>query len=408
MQIGLSNTVNPIGVLLLTALSSFAASFTAPVIAAPPAMSQEYRTLAGYLALPLKKSPDEFQGTETLTATLAQGHTTLMSLKEFKSSDRQIEYVARQTEASLTEILQRVERLNALPKPPGTGALVASSFIDGVFGNPAGGYVRGVEAERMQAAIKNEAVPLFAAMEKIDATQQMLAPIAKKYAAGPTSPGNRIVVDLDEAWGVVGPFDWFHIYNQGPSIRDATLVVKLTGVGGTMRTNVHFVSDWPANTWLYGRYEVGTQALGKSIGQTTVASIQKIDVDVLSPTFSTSLSYRYTGKARDSDIATYCKPLTFHDRYQPYVQRKFLPDTKRGVEFTLDGLEAIPKCQVKVTFWGGAHQKSETWEFDYWKRGDKKTFRPKEPLEFDPSMVTMKISFPGTDYTHQHSMLVTP
>ncbi|WDI41020.1 hypothetical protein [Bremerella sp. P1] len=395
--------------LLLGALVGIASLLVSqPVVAAPPALPQEYRTLAGHLAMPLKTSPDEFEGPGNLTETLSSGHTTMLSLKDIKSSDRQIEYITRQTEASLAKCLQRVERLNALPKPPGTGELMANSFIDGFMGNPGGGYSRGLEAEQMQTAIKNELYPLFAAMEKLDATHQMLEPVAKKYAANLTYPANRITVDLDESWGPVGPFDWLYVHNQGPAIRDATIVVKLTGADGATRTNVHFVRNWDTNTWLYGRYETGLQALGKSVGNTTVPGVKKVEVTVYSPRFSTAVSFSYEGDARDHDIAKYCKSLTFTGRYQPYVTKRYWPDTKRGVEFTLDGLEGIPRCQVKVTFWKGLLQKTETWEFDYWKRGDKKMFRPKQPLESDPTMATMEISFPGTSYQHRYSYYVTP
>ncbi|MBA2116101.1 hypothetical protein [Bremerella alba] len=409
VPIGLESCLSqPMAFLCLTLgmLSSLLVS--KPILAAPPALPQEYRTLAGHLAMPLKTSPDEFEGTGNLAGTLASGHTTLLSLKDIKSSDRQIEYITRQTEASLTGVLQRAERLNALPKPPETGELLANSFIDGFMGNPGGGYARGLEAEQMQTAIKNELYPLFAAMEKLDATHQMLAPVAKKYAANLTYPANRITVDLDESWGSVGPFDWLYVHNQGPVIRDATVVVKLTGADGATRTNVHFIRNWDANTWLYGRYEVGLQALGKSVGNTTVPGVKKVEVTVYSPSFSTAVSHTYEGNARDRDIAKYCKSLTFTGRYQPYVTKRYWPDTKRGVEFTLDGLEGIPRCQVKVTFWKGLLQKTETWEFDYWKRGDKKMFRPKQPLESDPTMATMEISFPGTSYQHHYSYYVTP
>lgn len=374
---------------------------------ASAAVPEEYRTLASHLAMPLKNSPDEFQESENFTEMLSSGHSAVLSLRGINSSDRNINYVAKQAEDAFTEALRRYERINALPKPPGAGELMASSFIDGFFGNVSGGYARGLEAQRMQDAIKNELYPLLASLEKADAAHQMLVTIAKSYSANFTYPPEKLYIDFDEAWGgTSGPHDWFQIYNRGSALRDCTIEVKLTGTNGETRKNVHFVRDWPADSWLYGRYQTGISALDKTIGSMTVNGVKTVEVTVYSPNFSTAVIYTHDDNEKARDIAEYCQGLKFNGRYQPYVTRRFLPDTKRGVEFTLEGVDFIPKCDVTVHFRSGLKSVSEDWQFGYWKKGEKKIFRPKDKLEFDPQMISMEIAFPGT--THKHVELLFP
>ena len=243
----------------------------------------EYRTLAENLALDIKLSPDQFRDNKGTSELLAEGHRAIMALRGIKSSDRDIAYVTVQAQEAFSEAIKRMERANALPKPPGAGELFVSSFIDGFFGNVFGGYARGKEAEDKQAAIIAEVQPLIAALEKADAAQQLLPKIAEKYSATFCDSTDRIAVDFDESWGWFGPHDWCSFGNRGTALRDCTVVVQLTGARGDVRKNVHFIKEWPANSWLYARYAPGQEILGSQTGRMTVNEVKQVDVTVYSP-----------------------------------------------------------------------------------------------------------------------------
>jgi hypothetical protein len=354
----------------------------------------------------MKPSPDQFRDDMGMTEIMAEGHSAILALRGIQSSDQDIMYIASQGEAAFSEALRRFERINALPKPPGAGELFVTSFVDGFFGNVFGGYARGLDAEEKQNAIIAEVHPLIAALEKGDAAHQMLPKVSEKYSATFSDSTNLIVVDFDESWGWFGPHDWFCIYNKGAALEDCTLLVQLTGASGEVRKNVHFVKEWPANSWMYGRYDGGNEVLERQVGRATVLNVQKVEVTIFSPQFATLIEYVYQGTEKDRDIAERCKDLKFTGRYQPFVSG-ILWDTQRGAEFTLDGVAFIPKCRVDVTFRNGSQSKAWYWEHDYWKKGEKKSFSTsKGDLTFDPSHIDMAISFPGTGYVHKVTLSV--
>ena len=368
----------------------------------------EFRVLAEQLVLEMKPSPDDFRDDKGLPEIIAEGHSAILALRGIRSDDSDIPYVANQGQAAIGEAVSRLERINAMPRPPGAGSLLVESFIHGLYGNVYYGYALGVDADEKQKAIMAEVQVLLAAMDKADAAQMILPRIAEKYAATPTAPSGRIVVDLDESWGWFGPNDWLSIYNAGPEdLEDCTIQVHLTGGTGQSRKNVHFIRHWPANSWMYARYEPGEEILDRpEAGKSTVTKIQKADVSIWSPKYTTTLTYEYQGAEKDKDIAKWCKDVKFTGRYKPFVPGT-LWDDQRGAEFTLDGVAIIPKCHVDVTFRKGAQSKAWLWKYDSWTNGEKKSFNTSAgDLTFDPSHIDMAISFPDTNYTHKVTLMV--
>lgn len=373
----------------------------------PKPLPEEYRTLAEHVSMEMNPAPNQFRDDEGIPEIMAEGHSAVMALRSIESSDRDIMYIATQAEASYSELLKHLERINALPKPPGAVELMVSSFVDGLFGNVFGGYARGLDAEDKQKAINAEIYPILAAIEKADAAHQLLPKVAEKYSASFCDSTNRIVVDFDESWGSFGPYDWFYIYNRGSGMKDCTILVQLTGATGEVRKNVHFVKDWPANSWMCARYAGGTELLGRNVGRTSVLEVQKVDVTIYSPQFATLIAYVYQGEEKDKDVAERCKDLKFTGRYQPF-KSGILWDTQRGVKFTLDGVAGIPKCRVDITFRKWMQSKTYHWELDGWLKGEEKSFTTsKGDLTFDPTKIDMSISFPGTNYKHEVTLKVT-
>ncbi len=373
----------------------------------PKPLPADYRTLAENLSLDIKSSADEYRDNKSITEITAEGHQAVMALRGIQSSDRDITYIAEQAEAAYAEAISRFARLNALPKPPGSGELFVSSFIDGLFGDIFGGYARGKDAEEKQNAMNVEVQGLVAAYEKADAAQQLLPKVAEKYSAPLGDNNDRIVVDFDESWGWRKPNDWLLISNTGAALQDCTLVVQLTGEQGQVRKNVHFIKNWPSNTWMYARYQPGQEILGRRVFNMSVRNVQRIDVTVYSPQFATAIDYVYQGAMKDKKIAEKYKDLKLSGRYRPFEAGRIFGDTERGAYFTLDGVPFIGKCGVDVTFRNGSQRKGWHWEFDGWKKGEEKTFdTQKSQLMFDPTYIDVAISFPGTGYKHESSLNV--
>lgn len=143
-------------------------------------------------------------------------------------------------------------------------------------------------------------------------------------------------------------------------------------------------------------------------GKMTVTQIQKAEISVWSPTYSTSLTYVYQGAEKDKDIAEWCKDLKFSGAFQRH-EAGILWDTQPGLKSTLNGVALIPKCRVDVTFRNSLTSKSWYWEHEQWKNGEEKTFwLTKAKLDFVPENIDMTVSFPGTSYRHETTLTVSP
>jgi hypothetical protein len=377
----------------------------APAGPLPP----EYRVLAESLAFAMAPTTDEFRENKDVSAVLAESYAALLSFRGIDSADVDIQYIAKEAEASCADALARFERLNTLPKPESFVSVFATSFIHGLVGNADAGYAAGVEADAKQEKLANELRGLLAATDKARALQLMLPKVAQKYAATPSKSSGRLMIDIDEPWGWDGPFTWCGIYNAGPKLEDCTIQVHLVGAGNESRKNVHFVRHWPAKSWMYSRYEPGRQILDRAdAGNTTVKGIRRAEISLWSPTFTTTLPYTYEGSERDNDAAKRCEQLTFVGRFQPH-QGGRLWNTRMGVEFTLDGVAFIPECEVRVTYRSGSKSVTPpwTWEIGKWTKGQKRHFDTADgDVGFEPEQIDMTITFPGIGYAHQYSCAV--
>ncbi len=268
----------------------------------PTSLPAEYHTLASHLAQELRASPDDFRDDKGLAEVAAEGHAAVLDLRAIRSADPDITFVASEAAVAYAEGVTRLERINALPKPPGQGAILAQSFVHGLYGNVYAGYKLGADADRKQAAIRDEMTALAAAIEKADAAHLMLPRIAGRYAA-PKAASGRFEVNFCEAWNAWGPHDWLEVHNTGGDLEDCTVVVELKGAGGHIRKNVHYVKRWAGNSRLCARYEPGTMVDGRTVGCRTVTGVQALTVSVLSPKVSTDVGYVYTGPEKAKDVA---------------------------------------------------------------------------------------------------------
>lgn len=269
----------------------------------PTSLPPEYRTLATRIAHPLRPAATDFRDDKTLAEIAADARSAALDLRAVRSADPDIPAVAAVAATAYSEAVGRLERINALPKPPGAGAILARSFLHGLAGDVAAGFELGAEAERKQGAIRDELTPLAAALDQADAAHLMLPRIAERYAAPRSAAGGRMAVEFLEAWNGWGTHDWLYLQNAGEDLEDCTVVVELRGAGGRTRTNVHFVERWAGRAVLCGRYDPGTTVDGRPVGRTTVREVASLTVTVLSPKFSTQVEYSYAGAERAKHVA---------------------------------------------------------------------------------------------------------
>lgn len=262
----------------------------------------EYRTLAAHLSHELKPNVADFRDDKSLSDIIAEGHAAILDLRAVQSDNPDINYIVAQATPALAETLRRLERINALPKPPSNGSVFFESFLHGLYGNVYAGYELGADADNKRKAILDEVTGLSAAIEKLDATHLLLERVAERCSATGRSVPDRLVVDFDGAWNAWGPHDWCGLFNTGNDINDCTVIVELKGANGQTRKNVHFVKKWPGKSWLHARYESGTEVDGRQFGQTTVPDVASLRVRMLSPDFSTDMNYTYTGAEKTKDI----------------------------------------------------------------------------------------------------------
>lgn len=272
----------------------------------------EYRTLAAHLSHELKPNPADFRDDKSLTDIIAEGHAAILDLRAIKSNDPDITYIAAQATAAYTDAVARMERINALPKPPSDGSIFFESFIHGLYGNIYAGYELGAEADKKRKAIADELTGASAAIEKADAAHLLLARVAERYAAPGRGDPARIVVDYAGAWNAWGPHDWCALYNAGGDITDCTVVVELKGAGGQTRKNVHFVEKWPGKSQLYARYEAGTELNGRQFGRTTVPEVASLQVRVLAPGYTADVKYTYAGAEKSKDVSRWVAEVKPH------------------------------------------------------------------------------------------------
>lgn len=350
----------------------------------------EYVTLASQLGQDMKLSAEELHTNFASDEVFNRLEEGVASLENIKTNDQELTSMAERGHAALKEILAVQRELQA-----------ASNDNSVRWWDTLGHVQNAVGTFRLLDG-------LASGWRKMDAVHADLPRIAVKYAASPSKPDGRMLVDVDAAWGCHGPDDWMKILNPGPSdLSNCTIQVTLIGKDDQRRTNVHFIRHWPADSWMNARYENGgiipTQP---DAGRTKVDNLQRAEIIIWSPKYSTVLNYQYEGEQKDQDIARWCHDLKLAGRYQPFV-KGLLWNTERGVEFSLEGIESIPAFTANVTFRSGTTSKGLLRYHDGWKRGKTKAFIPTQgELTFDPTHIDVELSFAGTKFRYKTTMAV--
>jgi hypothetical protein len=182
-----------------------------------------------------------------------------------------------------TELANHLEQLAAIPGSPEQVGWIAENFVCGFILAFSGAFERFREVAGNQEAVKAEFRSIVAVCRGSEVAKLLLPRIAARYA-GPHVGGKRtIAIDLDAAWGPVGPDDQLILTNRtGTDLHNCTVLVELHGQDGDVARNVYFVPRWQVGTPIYARCNPGTEILGETIGRRTVPLVESIVTSVWS------------------------------------------------------------------------------------------------------------------------------
>ncbi|MDR0391768.1 MAG: hypothetical protein LBH59_07670, partial [Planctomycetaceae bacterium] len=191
----------------------------------------------------------------------------------------------------------------------------------------------------------------------------------------------------------------YEITNNGETLNDCLLEITATGATGDKVIFCGYIENWDKKTTLY---------LHGSTSKRRVDDTKKIDVTLLSPNFSTAVSYLYTDIERGKAQAILFKDIELSGSYQEKKsgflysrQRSFT--TKLGTIYGYDREILFPNCRYSVTFCKETTRK--TWYLELPpkrvspRQQESLVMKPKkDELTFDPDTVEVEISFPYSDY----------
>ncbi len=356
-----------------------------------------YPTVAKVLTRPLAPSAAALSDNRGMAEMMAAAQSGLLDLRAVKSSNGDLQYIATEGAAGLTEMYRRLQALDALPRPATGSSATLAAALHGLAGDLTGFFGVGAQAADRQRALLDELQGFAAAENRVNAAAQLLPKVAANYA-GPAAKPGRIAIDFDEGDLRGNRADLCTLTNTGEALRNCTLLVEVRGENGTLRRNVHFVPLWAAGQTLFATYGTGVLVEGRAVGAATVPNVESLQVTAWCPDATMREVYAYLGAERDKDVEAWAKSIRIVGRYQPFV-KGILSDTQRGIRLTLAEGPPIGKCRVDLTFTGGGATKRYFWELTSWAVGEVKVLSPPAgALNVDPSQVEVELGFPRSTY----------
>jgi hypothetical protein len=356
----------------------------------------DYLTLASLLSMPISADIADFLKPVNHELLIQE---SIMVLKKLDPADQDLAHIKTLVLENYQNASRTFQKLKVLPRPQDDGSIFLESFIFGALGDIKHGLDLGTQNDQARAAIFQELENLFACDDALDLSNQLLANVAVRLQPRTVVQDTQTVVDFDEAF-LQDRYDLCKLYNSGQLRKNCTIVVELTGAQGHSRKNVHFLKEWPANTWVYCPYSAGTHFNGKVRASKTVHTVKTVKVTTYDPSLTTSQVYAYDEAHKAIDIKTHCDGLRFTCKYRPYDAGIILTD-ERGVFLSLAG-DSLPACKVTLTFVKGSQTVAWYWDLTGWTKDETKLFEtPKGGMDYDPERVEMTITFNHTKYQHR-------
>jgi hypothetical protein len=373
---------------------------TAPVTPAKttPSLPDKYVVLAKVLADDIKLSPTEPDPKPDADQIIGQARQASFDLQHASSNDPQLDSIAREASDAFSTAMNQCLTLQSLPKPQGAGDDFAESFVRGLLG----GHGAGAQLDRnvsRREDIVSTVRGLIATCSRLDADKILLPRVASRYAGPQASDDHCLDIDYDGVWGPHGPDDWLTLRNtSGLALHHCTIQVELLGEDGEVRQNVHFVSDWPRDTFVYAKYCPGRELLDETVNRRLVKRCASLKLSIWCDELSReAISYTYAGAERDKDVARYCAPAVVSAAYEP-PSKLSLWNRSGTATLILDGVDFFPPSHAQLTFHRGDNELSYSCDVSEWKKGEKKKFEAKG-LQWDPESVDVGLSFDDTNFT---------
>jgi hypothetical protein len=272
-----------------------------------------YRVLARQLADHSshdRKKPEPCQDSAQIVAA---AQASLLDLNALRPDDPDLRLIRDEASAATRDAISAIQTLERLPLPPSSGDLFLTGLLCGVSLRFDLAAQVGVDAQAKTDAALAEVRKLSASWQRITAAKLLLKRAAPKYSSAALLD-SPIRVDIDAGLVFVGLDDWAAFKNTtGRTLHDALVVVRLKGVDGETKENVHFVSEWQAGQTIHAAYPNGLKVSGMQIGRQTVTSIQTAHVSVFSVEGRVKeFEYTYNGKEKDADITAYMNVVRDH------------------------------------------------------------------------------------------------
>ena len=356
----------------------------------------EYVTLATILSVPISADPDSFQRPNNFELTLQEN---IMTLKGLHPVDQDLTHIKDLTLQVYQDAAQSLQRVKALPQLQDDGNLMLEAFIFGALGDIKHGLDLGAQNDQVRKAFLKEFEALCAGDDTLEVANQLLVKVIERYTPQAFTSAAPFIIDFDESI-VPTAIDCCKLYNSGPTRKNCTIIVELTGAQGQVQKNVHFLREWKADTWVYCPYSSGMNLNGKIRGCKTVLLVKKVKVTVHDAEQTTTQDYQYDEAKKAEDVKAHCDLLRFTCKYRPYDPGILITD-ERGVVVTLSG-QTLPACKVTLSFIKGDQKVAWYWNHTGWALDEAKLFEtPKGGLSFDPEQVEMVISMDHTSYQHK-------
>ena len=343
------------------------------VAATPP--PELFIVLAQALAGDYQHSKSEAIPALESAERIAELQRVRISIARLDTDELDIESLAKDSSRAVQEMVTAIERVEALPDPPGWLRTSADSFMY---------YYRGVvnedvslehfkpdEAESGRAEVHAAMLALLQSSRRLTALRLLLPDIAKRFA-GPRTQSAVPILRLDfDDHHLNGP-DKLSLHNaSGVDLTNCTVVLQLNGKDGQVARNVHFINEWLANESVFSIYPPGIQYRGKRYGRRTVDDLRTIRFSVYCDQLACAdVVYKYSASDRQEDGIALLRSLKFFGKYQPYEEGFIaLTSTDRSVSVRYSGTQELRDVKLTLTLLNGSKSESRSQELDVWPVG---------------------------------------
>jgi hypothetical protein len=378
--------------------------------------NDDYKLLAQTITQELKPANDEVLEHQKISQAqqIARLHSKIRKLSKLEnSSDEAVSYIAKHAKSNLEKIVAQSNKISEMPEnSSGIGDLFMGAGLLGVqFFDPT--FVSGTAGTAMLAkgwgkikddndAYGKELKILVSLFENLEAVTYQLPEVAEAYSAKFTDSNDKFEVDINEGF-LRNSNDYFFIKNLGNDLSNVTVEVELIGLNGESIKNIHFLEKWPASTVMRAIYNIGIRNPdGKtSLGKTSVYSIQKANIKILSSQLSTHIKYIYQGSEKDDDIERYIEKMELSLKYYPFVPGVFFDD-KQGFYLRMVGFPELA-CDIDVTYKKGGASKREVHKGVVLLSEKETSYFYMNNGNIDPSDIEIRLIIRGTSYKPQFS-----